>query len=68
VKFVFCVPCEGSVRNAFSPGINNRHNVMLWQLYYYYFYYYYILIIGNLKEREHFEDLDVDGMIILKWT
>ena len=44
---------------------------MLWQLYYYYYfyyYYYYILIIGNLKEREHFEDLDVDGMIILKWT
>ena len=22
---------------------------------------------GNLKERSRFEDLDADGMIILKW-
>jgi hypothetical protein len=33
-----------------------------------YYYYYCILIIGNLREREHFEDPGVDGMIILKWT
>jgi hypothetical protein len=23
---------------------------------------------GNLRERDHFEDLDIDGRIILKWT
>jgi hypothetical protein len=23
--------------------------------------------LGNLRERNHFEDADVDGMIILKW-
>ena len=23
---------------------------------------------GNLKERDHFEDLVVDGRIILKWS
>ena len=36
---------------------------MFWQACYFYF----ILIIGNLKERSHFEDLGLDGMIILKW-
>jgi hypothetical protein len=22
---------------------------------------------GNLRDRDHLEDIDVDGMIILKW-
>jgi hypothetical protein len=23
---------------------------------------------GNLRERDHFEDVGIDGKIILKWT
>jgi hypothetical protein len=28
----------------------------------------YRALVGNLKEREHLEDLRVDGRIILKWS
>jgi len=24
-------------------------------------------VVGNLREREHLEDLDIDGRIILRW-
>jgi hypothetical protein len=44
----------------FSPGLIIA--IMLLQAY----YCYYIVIIGNLKERGHFEDLGLDGMMILK--
>jgi hypothetical protein len=28
----------------------------------------YKILVGNLKERDHSEDLSVDGRIILEWT
>jgi len=27
----------------------------------------YRVLMGNLREREHFEDLGIDGGIILRW-
>ena len=27
----------------------------------------YRVLVGNLKERDHLEDLDVDGRIISRW-
>jgi hypothetical protein len=27
----------------------------------------YRILVGNLRERDHLEDIDVDGQIILKW-
>ena len=62
MKFVLCIPYEESVRNTFfSPGINYRHNVITGVLLLLY------RICRKPEERCHFEDLDLDGMIILKW-
>jgi hypothetical protein len=28
----------------------------------------YKVLVENLKARDHFEDLDIDGRIVLKWV
>jgi hypothetical protein len=28
----------------------------------------YMILVGNLRERDHLEDPDIDGRIILRWV